>query len=358
MKIVFLAYLHGYGGAERQIVMLANAMAEKGHDVVLASICVNNCRYELNSKMRYVFLPDREHGIKRIFSRYQDIMSLLAREKPDVTVNFWFQSAYMTAIMKKSITGKVIYSERGDPGDKEYTGVLGMIRKLTIPRIDGFVFQSKGAQYYFNNSVRKRSVVISNPVFINRDDYPKVVNRRKVIITVGRLHPQKNHKLLIDAFAKCAEEFPEYTVEIYGDGPLKEETQKYIVQKKLDDRIFLKGTSDNIYQYMVDCSLFVLTSDYEGLPNTLLEAMALGVPCISTDCKPGGAREIIHNGRDGIIVSCDDKDELVNAIRFMLINHEVANDMGTLAAINIKRYSPILIYKHWEKFFYRISGVR
>ncbi len=354
MRIVFLAYLHGFGGAEKQNVMLANAMAERGHDVTIVSICADNNCYSLDERVKHIFLPDRKTGVLRVLTRYQDIKKTLSEIKPDVTVNFWFQSAYMTALMKKSITGKVVYSERGDPSDKEYGGIIGVIRKLTLPRIDGFVFQSKGAQSFFNKVVQSRSVVIPNPVFVKADDYPEVKVRKKVIVTVGRLHPQKNQKLLVDAFAHIADCIPEYTLEIYGEGELKNELQKQIDDLNLTNRVFLKGTSKEIHRLIYDASLFVLSSDYEGLPNTLLEAMALGIPSISTDCKPGGAREIIDNNVNGIIVPVDDKHKLALGIVKILNNTKMQIEFGKKAKESAFRFLPEKIYDSWESFFENI----
>lgn len=351
MKIVFLSYLHGFGGAEKQNVTLANAMAERGHDVTLISICADNNCYDLDKKVKYIFLQDRKTNAQRIITRYQDIKKTLQDLKPDITVNFWFQSAYMSALMKKSITGKVIYSERGDPGDKEYSGLLGLIRKITLPRIDGFVFQSKGAQSYFDEKVQQRSTVISNPVFVKAEDYPEIKDRRKAIVTVGRLHPQKNQKLLIDAFALIADQIPEYTLEIYGDGELKDELQKQIDSIGLSDRAFLKGTSKQIHSLIYNASLFVLSSDYEGLPNTLLEAMALGIPSISTDCKPGGAREIIDDGVDGLITPIGDVDKLAAAMLKMIRESDKTDVMAKKALLSMEKFKPAAIYFKWEEYF-------
>ena len=348
MRIVFLSYLHGFGGAEKQNVMLANAMAARGHDVTLISICADNNCYSLDNRVKYIFLPDRKTSILRIVTRYQDIKKELKELRPDVTVNFWFQSAYMTAAMRKSVTGKVIYSERGDPSDKEYKGVMGLIRKLSLPRIDGFVFQSKGAQNYFNKSVQKRSTIIPNPVFVKADDYPIVEERRKSIVTVGRLHPQKNQKLLIDAFALIADKIPEYSLEIYGAGELKDELQRQIDELRLTDRVFLKGTSKQIHKLIYDAALFVLSSDYEGLPNTLLEAMALGIPSISTDCKPGGAREIIENGVNGMITPIGNKEELAKVMLQVLRDRSIKQRFSTNSRTAVAKYYPDLIYTNWE----------
>lgn len=356
MKIVFLSYLHGFGGAEKQNVMLANAMANQGHDVTLISICAENNCYQLDENVKYHFLPDRKSNVLRIITRYRDVKKKLIETKPDVTINFWFQSAYLTALMKKSITGKIIYSERGDPGDKEYNGILGWIRRLTLPRIDGFVFQSKGAQGYFNKFVQARSTVIPNPVFVKREDFPEVKTRKKKIVTVGRLHPQKNQKLLITAFSLIADHIPEYTLEIYGEGELKDELQKQINELHLTDKVFLKGTSKKIHELIYDASLFVLSSDYEGIPNTLLEAMALGIPCISTDCRPGGAREVITSEKNGYIVPINDEVKLADKILQVLVNIQQAQAIANEAIKISQVYSPDAIYKEWQIFLNHVCG--
>ena len=330
--------------------MLANAMAERGHDVTLVSISADNPCYTINNTVKYCFLPDRKTNAMRIVTRYRDIKNTLCQLKPDVTVNFWFQSAYVTALMSKKITGRVIYSERGDPGDAEYSGVLGLIRKLTLPRIDGFVFQSEGAQNYFNKSVQSRSTVISNPVFLNTAVYPDVKERRKAIVTVGRLHPQKNQKLLINAFARIADKLSDYTLEIYGDGGLKDELQRQIDDCGLHDRAFLNGTSSSIHSLIYDASLFVLSSDYEGMPNTLLEAMALGIPCISTDCRPGGARALIDNGKDGYIVPAGDECQLAIKIEQLLCDPKMQQTFSCNSRDKMTQYGPQKIYDQWELF--------
>lgn len=350
MKIVFLSYLHGFGGAEKQNVMLANAMEKRGHDVTLISISSNNNCYQLDDEVKYIFFPDRKSNAFRILTRYQDIKRMLGKIKPDVTVNFWFQSAYMTAMMKKNTTGKIIYSERGDPGDKEYSGLMGIIRALVLPRIDAFVFQSKGAKTFFNLSVQSRSTIIPNPVFIRPEDYPDVNERRKAIVTVGRLHPQKNQRLLIDAFALISDQIPDYTLEIYGDGVLKEKLQKRINDLGLARRIFLKGASKHIHRLIYDASLFVLSSDYEGLPNTLLEAMALGIPCISTDCKPGGARDIIKHGYNGEIVECGNKMALAQSINNVLNDRNKMEIYRRNGINTMEKFLPKRIYDDWERY--------
>lgn len=348
MKIAFLAYLQGFGGAEKQIIMLANAMAKRGHKVLLASVVEENCCYEIDPGVLHDALTKSEISFLRVLTRYGKIKKELKSFEPDVTVNFWYQSAYLTALMSKGITGKVIYSERGDPGDKEYKGLLGMVRKLTLPRMDGFVFQSNGAARYFDKSVRKRSTVIPNPVTVRPYRELALEKRRKVIVSVGRLHPQKNHKLLIDAFMRIESLAPEYSLEIYGDGELKEEIQRYVDVNNAEKKIVLKGTSDHVHDLIYDASIFVLSSDYEGMPNALLEAMALGIPCISTDYRPGGVREIIKNNVNGMIVPAGNAQRLADGMLEIISNPDLAERLSKNAIESSRAYAPERIYNAWE----------
>lgn len=355
MKLAFIAYLHGYGGAEKQIIMLANEMCNRGHEVYLFSLCANNPCYSIDDKVKYVFLPDKGNGLVKIINRYSILKKQLKKEQPDIVISFWLQSAIFTAFMKKSRIGRVIYSERSDPGDESYNGLLGRIRKISLPRIDGFVFQSRGAQEYFDTRVQERSVVIHNPVLIKRQLFPEATCRRKVIVNIGRLEVQKNQTLLIKAFAKIAEDFPEHIIEIYGQGELKEELEKQVVELKLQHKVLFMGTCSNVHDKIYDAELFVLSSDYEGLPNALMEAMALGIPCVSTDCKPGGARALIVSGENGYLIPRGSVDKLAERMKYVLQNRDEAEEVAKRARNIRNTHSPKVIYDAWENYIKQIG---
>ena len=137
--------------------------------------------------------------------------------------------------------------------------------------MDGLVFQSEGARDFFDEKIRAKSVVIHNSVEVPVDKYPVPLNRRKRIVSAGRLHEQKNHSLLIDAFAKIASDIPEYELVIYGDGDLRESLQKKIYNYKLNDRISLLSACKDLWDKIHDASLFVLSSDFEGMPNVSVQ---------------------------------------------------------------------------------------
>lgn len=356
MKLLFIGYLHGFGGAEKMLIQLANAMADKGHRVYLVSLVTNNPQYSISSRVEYIFIPENGNNkLELLYHRYKSLKNIIIKLKPEVIVNFWFQSAYFCAFMGKKIAQRTIYAERGDPTDKEYEGILGIIRKISFQKIGGFVFQSKEAQKFFGKKIERKSCIISNPIFIEKDkfDFPEIRDKR--VVTVGRLHSQKNQSLLINAFSKLPEDKRDYVLEIYGEGELRKDLEKQIQQMNISNRVFLKGTFKDIHEKIRNASLFVLSSDYEGMPNVLLEAMALGLPCISTDYRPGGINQIFSNNQFGIAVPCGDQKKMTEAINMLLDNPEKANAIGLAAKESSIRFSPNKIYKTWEEFLAKFS---
>ena len=168
MKIWTGGYLHGAGGAERQIILLSNQMAQRGHEVTLCVLSEYKSKYKIDDNVNVVDLTGVEKGRFSILRRLRAFRHLVLKLCPDVVVNYNLQSAYFCLTIPKKRRGKVVYSERGDPYDDEYSGVLGKLRDFTVPRMDGLVFQSEGARDFFPEKVKKKSVVIHNSVNIPR----------------------------------------------------------------------------------------------------------------------------------------------------------------------------------------------
>lgn len=352
MKVICVGYVSGEGGAQRQMIMLANALADRNNEVHLLLMAGNDIRYTLSNRVIIHDLTsaDRE-GIHPIVGRYKALKRMYKEIVPEVSIHYNFQSVYLSAMMKKCLIGKIIYSERGDPGDVEYAGVLGIIRKLVFPRVDGFVFQTKVARDYFGERVRNKSMVIPNSVAINCSfELNQKVVREKRIVGVGRLHEQKNFSLLINAFSYIAMQFPDYNLEIYGDGDLQNELQMLIDTKGLHDRVMLKGARKDIHDCIYNASLFVLSSDYEGMPNALMEAMALGLPCISSDWRPGAVHELIKDGKNGLITSLGKAEDLADKMRYMLTNVDDAVQMGRNASKIMKSHAHNSVFDKWNEW--------
>lgn len=358
MKIVTVGYLHGAGGAERQIILLSNQLALRGHDVILCVLAENNSPYPIDNKVRIVDISDVEKGVKssigKIYKRLFAFRKVIKQERPDIIIHYNLQSAYFSFTLSSEKRGKVIYSERGDPYDKEYSGLLGIVRDYTVKRMDGLVFQSEGAKIFFDESVQKKSIVIHNSVNVPQDKYPIPEIREKRIVNVGRLHPQKNQHLLIEAFSRIASSFPQYALDIYGDGELQDELQQHIDKCQLTDRIKIHPSRKNIWDCIYKASLFVLSSDYEGMPNALMEAMALGLPCISTDCRPGGASSLIKDGINGYIVPVRSATELALRMTECLSQNDVLERIAINARQIELTHNDRVIFDKWDDFLHRL----
>lgn len=353
---MFIGYLHGYGGAEKQLIMLANEMSKRGHEVELVSVSQDNECYEIYKDIKRVFIEDKHKSILRVLDRFLCLKKEIKKSKPDVIINFWFQSAYLTSLMSKRITKRIIYSERGDPGDSEYNGLLGIIRKILFKRIDGFVFQTRMAMNYFNKEIRKKSIVIHNPIFLKENicyNYENSVNK---IVSIGRLHNQKNQKFLIETFHEFIKKHPEYILEIYGDGELKKELIKLVSKLQLTKNVFFMGTRKDVHKCILDAKMFILTSDYEGMPNALIEAMSLGIPCISSNYSPkDSVYEFIINKKNGFVYEKNDKTRLLEYMDIICNKPKIAYNISKEARKIINGNSSDIIYNKWENFINRVK---
>lgn len=352
MKIATIAYLQGFGGAEKQLIMLSNALASMGHEVSMFILAENKLCFELSKQVRIVDLTSAESSNRRnnkIILRYKALKNALYRYRPHVTIHFNYQSVYLCSLMNKNKIGKIIYSERGDPSDKEYSGLLYLLRKISLPRIDGFVFQSLGAQSYFSRQIKERSVIIHNPIFI-KDDVNQHLKTEKRVVNIGRLHQQKNQELLVRAFKKVVVVHPTAKLDIYGDGELRGYLESIISSLQLNKYVRLLPPTTDVERILKDASVFVLSSDFEGMPNVLLEAMSVGTSCISTDYSPGGVREFIESGINGIVVPRGNESELANSIISLLSDNNKMLKMAEEAKKIYQCHTPDIIYKSWNKY--------
>lgn len=355
MNIVTVGYLHGAGGAERQIVLLSNQLAKRDHVVSLCVLAENKSKYPIDNSVNVIDLSQVEGtGPLRIIKRFIAFRRTIKKIRPEVIINYNIQSAFFCLPLSISKRLQIIYSERSDPYDSEYKGLLGFIRNFTVARMDGLVFQSEGARDFFPEPVRRKSTVIHNSVNVPQDRFPIPESREKRIVSVGRLHPQKNHYLLINAFSQIAHKYPDYVLDIYGDGDLHDDLQKQIDNIGLSEQIYIHSSRKDVWNYIHKAALFVLTSDYEGMPNALMEAMALGLPCISTDCRPGGARTLITDGVNGYIVPVHDVNILAHRMDYLLSNHIEANRIGNEARHLQDTHSELAIFNQWNEFLHSL----
>lgn len=359
-QLIFLTLSLTKGGAERVICNMCNEHFVKQYRVTIISLMAAEPEYDLNPDITVLYVdkkPEqyRQNMAVRFVRRRKGLASLLKKVEHEggrigALISFLPEPNFLITSLSPRRGYPVIISVRNDPAKEYASKVRHLLMKLLYRRADGYVFQTREARDYFSFSTHiiKNSAVIPNPLGKEFLDVSTQAFSQKEIVSVGRLEPQKAPLLLIHAFAGIHAEFPEYRLLFYGEGSLREEMQEEIKKAGLDEKIVLKGNTDRIRDDVGQASLFVLPSVYEGMPNALMEAMALGVPCVATDCPCGGPRSLIKPGENGILVPVGDEQELGRAMADLLRNLPKAALMGRRAQEITKELAPERIYQQWD----------
>ena len=358
MKIMFILPSLGSGGAERVVSVLANAFCDLNHQIVIAMLANNRVYYDLHSNVKTIGMAaqweNHSSAGMRIIKRIQAIKKTVKTEKPDVVISFMAETNIDVSIALMCCHVPLIVSERNDPSIDPPSRLKRMVRNVVYWRPNGFVFQTNDAKCYFKHRIQKKATIILNPLVA---ELPKPFQgeREKKIVSVGRLEKQKNYPMLLQAFERFHHEKPDYILEIYGEGQLEKEILDIIEQRKLSDCVKLMGFCTDVHEKIKDAAMFVMTSDYEGLPNALIEAMALGLPCISTDCPCGGPKTLIDNHKNGILINVGNVDELLRAM-LRLTDASEGRDLGINAQAIRTRVDKELVTKQWIDFISQVKG--
>lgn len=340
-RIAFVIGSMGNGGAERVVSIIANAYAQQGWQVDILMLLSNQCTYKLDSRINLTDISGkRSSRVAKLPFWLKKIRNYARTQKPDIVVSFVARINIITQVALRHLDIPVIVSERNDPYKDGRGTLVNIMTKWLYPKAEAVVFQTKRAKSYF--PTLDNACIISNPIEVHSVRKDVLKNR---IVTVGRLAEQKNQKMLIEAFAQVHEKCPDYTLDIYGEGHLRDSLQCLISEHQLDDCVLLKGNVSDIHEQISDAQLFVLSSDYEGLSNALLEAMMMGIPCISTNCA--GSDEYIQNGYNGLLTDIGDRVALADAMEYMITHLDAANQMGEHAKEMSKSFAKPSIIKQW-----------
>lgn len=372
MKIVFNCLSMEKGGAERVIATLANKFIVE-NEVTIITLINSDIRYELDKRIKIMPIDNKDFFkqkklkkilIKLSFKRLTKLAKIIKKENPDVIISFLPEPSMRLMLIKKfSKTIKkipTIISIRNNPITEYKNKIIYFVMKHLYKEVDGLVLQTEEAKKYFEDIIKdeKKLKIISNPInekFVLENTYTR--EREKTIITVGRIEEQKNQRLLIDAFKEVVKKHDDYKLLIYGKGKLKDELQQYIKEINITDKVIFKGQVDNIKEEILKAGIFVLSSNYEGMPNALMEAMALGLPCVSTDCPCGGPKTLIKNKDNGILVEVNNIEEMIQAINFLIENGETAKKIGESASKIKENYSIDIIYREWISMVQKVRKI-
>ena len=369
--IVFIVGVYKNGGVERRSTTLANQFAKKGYkctilvtqeisdkqffhteknvEIVFLRDYAEDCRKKQKNnsekiiKAKIKLLKKLQHAMpssnkvnKRLSRKIkmlrggQELSMYVSNNPQSIYIPFgWYHTSLLYEVSKR-IKLKCVYAEKNSP-EVEFSQNPNDIEYFfeIISKLNGAVMQTKEELSFYEAHI-KNSIVIHNPI---RDDLPEPFQyqRRKVIVNFCRVSSQKNLMLLMEAFLAFNATHPDYTLEIYGntitdkEKSYLEELTNWVSERKLEHTIKFLPPRADVHEIVKDCSMFVSSSDYEGLSNSMLEAMAIGLPCVCTDCLGGGASEMITDSENGLLVPMRDANALATAMCHMADDETLAN---------------------------------
>lgn len=308
------------GGAERVVSILASACAKAGAKVRLILLWDAEKTYSVSSDVEVVQLPNRNSRF-RAFLRILDLRKALKEKETETLFPFLPKVTVYTFLANIGLKNKVVASERIDPGIRPQKWfsrdgiIVFFLRKLKLFGLaDWMVFQTPDAQKWYPEFIQKKSCIIPNP--LDTDNLPERYDgeREDRIVAAGRFTKEKNFPMLLNAFAEFHKSFPQYELWLYGDGELREEYSLLCRNLEISEFVHMPGFVPDLHEQIYRAKMYVSTSNHEGISNSMLEALALGIPAIVTDCPAGGARMFVKNDKNGLLIHMESKEELLQAM--------------------------------------------
>ena len=350
-KVIFVTVSMRGGGTERVISILANRMVTLGYDVNIVMIAEPIIEYRLDKKVRTICVSNATGGsligrIKRIFNMRKEFL----KDKSAKIISMGTVANMFTVLAAFGLKNSVTLSERNDPNRLNHRPIKiyeVWLRNALYKQADKIVLQTPDVLEYFPRSVRKKCVVIPNPIPSDMPIPMMIDEREKTILTAGRLTEQKNHKMLLEVFAKFSQQFPEYHLNIFGRGELEETLAELIQSLQLGDKVIMRGFCDNLYAELGKGGIYVSTSDWEGISNSLLEALAMGIPTVATDCPMGGSRMCIEDGVNGYLIPVKDEEALLQRLVRLASDNKLCVALSENAMKIRENFSEVTIIKRW-----------
>lgn len=344
-----------YGGLKKMLIWVGNNMLEAGHDVTFCTLFDNTRSEKLDKRAKSIELglPYSSNYLKRNFTIFVKGFKSLRRilkEEYDFVVSFGDLPLNILLLLKPFFNYRLITSERSSPSYNS-SFMDWFKRKVCYRYVDTLVCQTDGAKNYFSKKIQEKSVVIPNPV-----DIPEIKWKRedtqKSVATLGRLTTwSKRQDILLEAFAIIHEKYKDYILNIYGSGPDLQLLKSKSIDLGISNCVNFCGAIDKVFNVLAGNEIFVLTSDFEGLPNALLEAMSIGMPCISTKCSPGGAEYLIQHGENGLLCECRDPKDIADKIIMFIDDKILADKCANNSREYVRRFDKSIIINKWDELF-------
>jgi GalNAc-alpha-(1->4)-GalNAc-alpha-(1->3)-diNAcBac-PP-undecaprenol alpha-1,4-N-acetyl-D-galactosaminyltransferase len=347
------------GGAERVVARMANHWAAHGDSVTVITLSATTSdTYPLDPSVTRIALDLMRESRGPIgafvnnWVRVGRLRDAIRQSQPDTVISFTDRMNVVTLLACRPLGVDTVVSERIDPSQQPLGRIWSWLRRRVYPRARALVVQTETVRRQMEPLMRGRPIyVIPNAIDAPTGDWPARERRQSTgslqLAAMGRLAPQKGFDLLIDAFAQAAEDKPNWSLSILGEGSERRRLQEQIRERGLEGRVRLCGWVSDPAPVLHNCDAFVLSSRFEGFPNALLEAMAIGLPSIAVDC-PSGPSEIIRHEVDGLLVAAGNVSALSAAIHRLLSDDQLRGRLGAEAAHVVDRFSSELYFARWE----------
>lgn len=349
--IIFYIATLTRGGAERVMANLANYFSREGYRVLLLTLEEDEGLYPMEKEieMRVLSLPKTGGRLKHVVERILQVRRILKETEAFAMVSFIGKTNLRAVLAGLGLKTKVFVSVRSAPA-REYPGVQSFLAKFLFGFSGGVIFQTEEARDFFPARVRKKSRILKNPLSEEYVREPYRGKRENRIVTVGRMDKVKNHMLLVEAFALVEKTHPEMCLEICGDGDCMQEVRERAKALGIADKVLLPGDCKNVVKKIERAKVFVLSSDFEGMPNAVAEAQALGIPVVSTDCPSGGAKALVKNEDTGLLVPVGDAQKMAGAILRVLEEEGLAKRLSENGNSFARTLYPDKIHKMWKNY--------
>lgn len=343
------------GGAERVMVNLADCLYRQGIRVTMVTQYLCENEYPLPAGIPRIIseiTAEEETGnrVGDLFARYRKLRRIMREQNPDCVLSFIGKNNFMAVASCLFTRIPVVVSVRGEPGSEYYSAPMRLLAKTLFAAAAGVIVQTRAVLDFFPFYIRRKAVILKNPLN-PAFDRPRYEGKRDGrILTVGRVDQNKNQEMMIRAFSRIASDFPESTMVLYGEGEKRQRLIKLAEELGLAGRVSLPGAQMDIPEKIRTGSIFLLASGHEGMPNALIEAMCLGLPVISTDCPCGGPAELICDGENGFLIPVGDEEALADRMRRLLKDEKLAERMGRQAAKLLEEYRPERVNAEWTSY--------
>ena len=362
-RLLIHIYSMGSGGAERVTANLANYWASKGWEITIVTLARQELDfYELHSAVKRISLDlagdsvtvmaGLRHNIRRVIA----LRGVLRQIQPDIALGMMSTANVLLALASLGLSGlRTIGSEHIHPPELPLGYLWDTLRRYTYRLLNAVTALTSDSKDWIENNTnaRKISVIpnaVSYPLLAQEPRIIPKASERKKLLAVGRLNEQKGFDLLIESFFNLSAKYPDWDLIILGEGSLRPALEKQIRNLGLENRIFLQGRVGNLGEWYESADLFVMSSRFEGFGNTLVEAMAYGLPAVSFDCDTG-PRDIIRHELDGLLVPSGDVIALTATLDKMMSNDTLRLRLAERAIEVRERFSMEKITRLWEQLF-------